>query len=76
MGIIMKRNSALKILNPVLLVLFISQTVTALFHDEISYKIFQIFHKGGGFVLLALIAAHIILNFNWIKANYLIRRAS
>lgn len=67
----MKRNSALKILNPVLLVLFISQAVTALFHDNIPYKAFQVFHKGGGFVLLGLIAVHIILNFNWIKANYL-----
>ena len=71
----MKRNSVLKILNLVLLVLFINQAITALFHDEIPYKVFQIFHKGGGFVLLALIAAHIILNFNWIKANYITKRA-
>jgi hypothetical protein len=76
MGIVMKRNAALKILNPILLVLFISQTITALFHDEISYKVFQIFHKGGGFVLLAFIAAHFVLNFNWVKANYLTRHTS
>lgn len=73
---IMKRNSALKILNPVLFVLFISQAATALFHEHISYKTFQIFHKGGGFLLLGLIAVHFILNFNWIKANYLTKRPS
>jgi len=74
MGTIMKRNSALKVLNPFLFVLFISQTATVLFHEHIPYKTFQIFHKGGGMVLLALISAHIIMNFNWIKANYFPKR--
>ena len=70
----MKRNTVLKILNLFLFVLFVSQTATVLFHELISYKVFQIFHKGGGMVLLLLIAAHIILNFNWIKANYFVKR--
>ena len=66
----MKRNTALKILNPVLFVLFINQAVTALFRDKISNEIFEIFHQGGGFVFLVLIALHFILNFNWVKASY------
>ena len=66
----MKRNTALKILNPILLVLFVNQAVTVLFLDELPHKAFQIFHKGGGAVLLIFIAVHIILNFNWIKASY------
>jgi hypothetical protein len=66
----MKRNTALKILNPVLIVLFINQAVTVLFLDELPTKVFQIFHKGGGAVLLALIAVHFVLNFNWVRANY------
>jgi hypothetical protein len=66
----MKRNTALKILNPVLFVLFVNQAVTVLFLDELPVKVFQIFHKGGGAVLLTLIALHFILNFNWLKANY------
>lgn len=66
----MRRNTALKILNPILLVLFINQAVTVLFLDELPMKVFQIFHKGGGAVLLTLIALHLILNFNWVKANY------
>ena len=59
-----------KILNPVLVVLFINQAITVLFLDELPVKAFQILHKGGGAVLLALIAVHFILNFNWVKANY------
>jgi len=66
----MKRNIFHKILNPVLFVLFINQAVTALLRDYIPHEAFEIFHQFGGFVLLSLIAAHFILNFNWVKANY------
>ena len=66
----MKRNTLHKILNPILLVLFINQAVTVLFLDELPPWAFQAFHKGGGGILLALIAVHFILNFNWVKANY------
>jgi hypothetical protein len=66
----MRRNTALKILNPILVVLFINQAATALLRDYISHEAFEIFHKFGGFVLLSLIAVHIILNFNWVRANY------
>jgi hypothetical protein len=65
-----KKNTLHKILNPILFVLFINQAVTVLFLDELPRKAFQIFHKGGGAVLLVLIAVHFILNFNWVKANY------
>jgi hypothetical protein len=70
----MKRNTMLKILNPVLFVLFINQALTAIFLDEMPVRVFQIFHKGGGAILLILIAIHFILNFNWVKANYLLKR--
>ena len=66
----MKKNTLHKILNPILLVLFINQAVTVLFLDELPRKAFEIFHKGGGAVLLGLIAVHFILNSNWLKANY------
>ena len=69
----MRRNTALKILNPVLAVLFINQAVTVMFLDELPARAFQIFHKGGGAILLILIAVHFILNFNWVKANYFSR---
>jgi len=66
----MTRNNALKILNPFLAVLAVNQAVTALFRGELSYEAFKFFHQGGGAILLALIAVHFILNFNWVKANY------
>jgi hypothetical protein len=66
----MKKNTLHKILNPILLVLFINQAITVLFLDELPRKAFEIFHKGAGGVLLGLIALHFILNFNWVKANY------
>ena len=66
----MKRNTALKILNPILLVLFVSQAITGLFHTNIPYKAFELLHEDGGKILIGLIVVHIILNFNWVKANY------
>lgn len=69
----MKRNTMLKILNPVLALFFINQAITVIFRESLSYRVFGIFHKGGGAILLCLIAVHIILNFNWVKANYFSR---
>ena len=66
----MKKIVALKILNPILLILFISQAVTATFNAKISHELFELFHEGGGTILIGLIIAHFILNFNWVKANY------
>jgi len=66
----MKRNTALKILNPILLVLFISQAMTGLFHAKVTHEAFEFFHAGGGKILIGLIVVHFILNFNWVKANY------
>jgi hypothetical protein len=67
---IMKRNTVLKVLNPVLLLFFINQATTVLFIDHLSPGTFGLFHKTGGAIFLCLIAIHFILNFNWIKANY------
>jgi hypothetical protein len=66
----MKRNTALKILNLILLVLFVNQAVTVLFLAKLSHEVFEVLHKSGGAILLVLIAIHFILNFNWVKASY------
>ncbi len=70
MGTIMKRNMAFKILNPILLVLFVSQAVTGLFHAKVPHEAFEFFHMDGGKILIGLIVVHFILNLNWVKANY------
>lgn len=69
----MKRTVALKILNPILLVFFINQAVSVLFREHYTHEAFGMLHKIAGGILLCLIALHIILNLNWIKANFLPR---
>jgi len=71
---IMKKNTALKILNPILLLFFINQVLTVVLREHLSFKTFGLFHKTCGAILLCLIALHIILNFNWIKSNFFPRR--
>jgi hypothetical protein len=66
----MKRNTMLKILNPVLALFFINQAITVIFREHLSYKTFGIFHKNAGMILLGLIAVHVVLNLNWVKTNY------
>jgi hypothetical protein len=66
----MKRNTFHKILNPILVIFALNQAGTAIFSDNLPPKAFEVLHQGGGFVFIALIALHFILNFNWVKANY------
>jgi heme A synthase len=66
----MTRNTALKILNPVLAVVLINQILTGLLGLKLSQEAFEIFHRKAALVLAALVVLHLILNFNWIKANY------
>jgi len=74
----MKRNTAWKILNPILLVLAINQVATAIIFDVqgsskpiMSEEAFEFVHEGAGFVFAGLILLHVILNFAWVRANFL-----
>ncbi len=66
----MTLNSALKILNLIIGLLFLNQFLTGVFHDSISDEIYELLHEGGGLTLTALIVLHLILNWGWIKASY------
>lgn len=66
----MKKSTILKIINPVLLVLAVSQVLTGVFGGKLPSETFEIFHRDSGAVLLALIIFHLILNFNWVKVSY------
>ncbi len=70
LGSIMKKNTALKIVNPILLILIISQAVTGLSRMKLSPETFEVLHEGGGLILVGLVIVHFILNFNWVKENY------
>lgn len=70
----MHKNTMLKILNPILAVLTVTQTLSALLADHLSYVVFEWVHKGGGFLLLAGIGLHVVLNWTWVRASLLPRR--
>ena len=66
----MSRNTMLKILNPILGILLLNQILTGVFHSGLPHETFEIFHEITGFTLAAVAALHVILNWNWVKANF------
>ncbi len=72
----MKRNTLLKVINPLLAALLAIQVLTGVFADALPREVFEIFHEGTGFALAGVGILHIILNWNWIKANYFGRSAT
>ena len=75
-GSTMKRNVALKILNPILALLILNQFVTAMASDAMSHDAFEVLHEEGGMVLFAVVLLNVILNWNWIRASYFRGKAS
>ena len=70
----MSRNKVLKIVNVVLLILVISQVATGYFGAKLSFEAFKWGHKRAVLVLLAFAALHLVLNWNWVKANFFKRK--
>ena len=70
----MQKNKALKIVNLILAFLFVGIAISGIFQDFIPYETFRPFHHLTGYALVITVVAHIFLNFNWIKANYLKRK--
>jgi hypothetical protein len=67
----MKRIKILKILNPIIAILILNQAITGIFHKSIFYKTYEWLHGGGGIITLLAIILHVILNWNWVRANFL-----
>jgi hypothetical protein len=67
------KNTALRILNPFIGLLVLSQASTGLFGDHLPHKVFETVHEGGGILLVTGIVLHVILNFGWVKNNLLKR---
>ncbi|HPU97782.1 MAG TPA: hypothetical protein PLO53_07485 [Candidatus Hydrogenedentes bacterium] len=65
----MNRTLMLKVVNPLLAVSFLSQAGSGLFHGALSHEAFEVVHEGGGYLLIALALAHVLLNWPWIRAN-------
>lgn len=73
---IMTKQSALKIVNPLLGLLIINQALTGMFHLYLSNSAFKILHEWGGFVLSAMVIVHVVLNWSWVKAQFRLYRKS
>ena len=69
----MKRVSILKILNPVLAILLLNQILTGILHGAIPKQAYEFFHEGGGILFAIGVVLHVILNWNWVKVNFLRR---
>jgi len=70
----MTKAKALKIVNPILAVLFINQACTGIFHGNLSHEAFEILHEGGGIALIIAGVIHTWLNWNWVAANFFRKR--
>ncbi len=66
----MTKNKGLKVVNVVLLVLLINQAATGMLALKLPHEAFEWGHERAAFVLLAVAAVHLVLNWNWVKANY------
>ena len=71
----MSKTKALKILNPILALLFLSQACTGLLHSSIYYKVYDVVHGGGGIALIVAGLLHIYLNWAWVRSNFFKRKA-
>lgn len=66
----------LKVTNAILAVLFINQVVTGLVHGMLSHEAYEILHERAGILLAVFGVLHVLLNWSWIKANYLPKGAA
>jgi hypothetical protein len=71
----MRKIVLLKTVNALIALLLVNQIVTGLLNETLPHRVFEVMHPGGGIVFAAAIVLHVILNWNWIKANWL-RKAS
>jgi len=67
----MKKNQALKILNPILGLLILNQALTSTFHDFFPKELFEVIHGGGGVLLVSGVVLHLYFNWSWVQATYL-----
>ena len=70
----MTKNKALKIINPILAILLITQLLSGMFNEYLPYEVFEVVHEWGGFLFAILIVVHLILNWNWVKTNFFKKR--
>lgn len=66
----MKKQTVLKIINPLALVLFIIQALTGITHELIPFELFEKLHGTTGYLLVIVVMTHILFNWNWFKTAF------
>jgi len=70
----MNKTTLLKILNPILGLLLLNQYLSGVFGRELTMDQFALLHRGGALALMVAAGLHVILNWGWIRAQYLSRK--
>ena len=65
----MTRNTALKIVNPILGLAALNQIVTGIFIGFLPDGASEL-HEWGGYLFVAAAVVHVALNWNWVKATF------
>jgi len=67
----MDKNKTLKIVNPILAILLLNQPFSIIMGAVTGWKPFGGLHLVGGIGLLILAAIHLMLNWGWVRMNFL-----
>ncbi len=65
----MPKNTTLRILNPLLALLMLSQLLSGLWRPHLSPEAFMWLHTRGGVALLAAVMLHVAANWDWVWAT-------
>lgn len=73
----MRKTTWLKIINPLMLLLLLSQGATGNFGREMGLgpEAFEKAHGMAGLALVLLALVHLVLNWSWVRAHFSFRRA-
>ena len=69
----MKKTTALKIVNPIIGILFVVQAASGMFHELIPYEVFSTIHVPVGLLLTLSVVLHVYLNWTWIVTTFFVK---
>jgi hypothetical protein len=67
----MDKNATLRIVNPLLGILLLNQPFSIILGALTGWHAFEVLHLVGGIGLLILAAIHVMLNWGWVRMNFL-----
>jgi hypothetical protein len=66
----MNKNTALKVVNPILAILILNQPLSGLLLSVTHWEAFEDVHVVGGVFLFVLVVVHLMLNWKWVTSNF------